>query len=108
MPNETFKELEETTIQFAQAEAEKVYLMEYRKSLKAMLMAKAEANSPSLAIAKQEREAYADPEYIEFLIGLKAAVEKSMSLRFKIKVIEMKFESWRTKQATNRAEMNLR
>ena len=55
MPNETFKELEETTIQFAQAEAEKVYLMEYRKSLKAMLMAKAEANSPSLAIAKQER-----------------------------------------------------
>ena len=108
MPNETFKELEETTIQFAQDEAEKVYLMEYMKSLKAMLMAKAEANTPSLAVAKQEREAYADPEYIEFLKGLKAAVDKSMSLRFKIKVIEMKFESWRTKQATNRAEMNLR
>tara|TARA_R110002020_G_scaffold460638_1_gene679230 strand:- start:795 stop:1121 length:327 start_codon:yes stop_codon:yes gene_type:complete len=108
MSNETFKELEKTTLEFAQAESEKVYLMEYRKSLKAILMAKAEANNPSLAIAKQEREAYADPEYIEFLKGLKVAVEKSLSLRFKVKVIEMKFESWRSKQATSRAEMTLR
>ena len=54
---------------FAKAKADRVYLEEFRKSKKALLMKDALKQGIEAANA-QEREAYADPEYIELLRGL--------------------------------------
>ena len=49
---------------FAKAKAQRVYLEEFRKSKKALLMKDALAKGIEAANA-QEREAYADPEYLQ-------------------------------------------
>lgn len=103
-----FEELEELASEYAEAEASRQYLMEFRKSKKALLMAEAEQASPKMPIAAQERYAYSHQEYLELLRGLQVAIEKSVGLKHRIMVIQMKFEAWRTRQATTRAEMNLR
>jgi inorganic pyrophosphatase/exopolyphosphatase len=104
----TLADLERVTQEFAQAEAERQYLMEFRKSKKAILMAEAERSEHSMPIAKQERYAYSHPEYLELLEGLKVAIEKAVLLRHKIQVMNMRFEQWRSKQATLRQEMSIR
>jgi len=83
----------------AQATANRKYLEEYRKAKKSLLMKK----HLTLAISAQEREAYADPEYVELILGLKQAIyedEKQKHLRV---AAEAKIEAWRTKQANLRA-----
>jgi hypothetical protein len=72
------------------------------------LMAEAERSDHSMPIAKQERYAYSHPEYLELLEGLKVAIEKAVLLRHKIQVMNMRFEQWRSKQATLRQEMSIR
>jgi hypothetical protein len=54
---------------FAKAKAERTYIEEYRKSLKSILMKR----SMETAIGAQERDAYAHPEYVQLLDGLKEA-----------------------------------
>lgn len=85
---------------FAQAKAERVYLEEYRKSLKAMLMKRSMEN----AIGAQEREAYAHQEYVQLLQGLKDAIEVEEKLRWDLIGAQARVEIWRTEQANNRAE----
>lgn len=89
----------------AQAKANRIYLMLFRKSKKAILMANARVSGFESAVA-QEREAYADDEYIELLKGIQAAVEQEELLRYQIKAAELKIEIWRTKEATRRKEIN--
>jgi len=102
-----FIELEELAQQYAEAQAEANYLEEFRKSKKAALMKAAEVDGKTSA-AIQEREAYAHPEYVTFLQGLKAATERALFLKWKLSLVQMRFESWRTLAANKRAEMNLR
>jgi len=85
---------------FAKAKAERVYLEEYRKSLKAILMKR----SLESAIGAQERDAYAHPEMLELLKGLQAAVEIEEKLRWDLIGAQARVEIWRTEQANNRAE----
>lgn len=103
-----YHELDQLAAHYALAEAERVYLSEFRKSKKAILMKEAEAAKPGLSAAAQEREAYAHPEYVALLEGLQHATEKALLAKLKLKNFEMKFETWRTKEATKRAEMSLR
>jgi 23S rRNA maturation mini-RNase III len=88
---------------YAQAKAQRVYLENFRKSKKAMLMRDAELRGHKTA-AMQEREAYADPSYIETLVGLQEATENEERLRWLIVGAEAKIEAWRTIEATKRAE----
>jgi hypothetical protein len=85
---------------FAKAKAERTYIEQYRKSLKGILMKR----SMETAIGAQEREAYAHPEMVELLMGLKAAVEIEEKLKWDITAAELRVEIWRTEQANNRAE----
>ncbi len=85
---------------FAKAKAERVYLEEYRKSLKAILMKR----SLETAVNAQEREAYSDPEYLQLLLGLREAVEIEEKLRWDLIGAQARVEIWRTEQANNRAE----
>lgn len=85
---------------FAKAKSERVYLEEFRKSKKAILM----KQSMETAANAQEREAYSHPEYIELLRGLQAAVEVEEKLRWDLIAAQARVEIWRTEQANNRAE----
>lgn len=86
--------------QYAKAKAERIYLEEYRKSLKAILMKR----SYEQTVNAQEREAYSDQEYIDLLKGLKAAVEREEEIRWGLVAAQARIEVWRSQEATNRAE----
>lgn len=88
---------------YAKAKAARVYLENFRKSKKAILMRAAELKGHKTA-AIQEREAYANPEYIEVLEALQVATEEEERLRWMIVAAEAKIECWRTLESTRRAE----
>lgn len=88
---------------YAQAKAQRVYLENFRKSKKALLMRAAEMRGHKTA-AIQEREAYADDGYIEVLAALQEATEKEEALRWLMTAAEAKIEAWRTIESTRRAE----
>jgi len=85
--------------EYAKAKAERVYLEEYRKSKKAILM-QAHSEKP---IGAQEREAYADPEYIGVLAAIRIAVETEETLRWKLVAAQARVEVWRSQEASDRA-----
>lgn len=89
--------------QYAQAKANRVYLEEYRKTLKARLMAE-QIGDP---VNAQERYAYAHPEYAELLEGLKVAIEQEENLRWKLIAAQAKIEVWRSLSANQRAEAKM-
>ena len=83
----------------AQARANRVYMEEYRKSVKAQLMQHKTLDS----IGAQERYAYAHPEYLAHLEALKAAVFEDEKHRFLLEAAKAKLDAWRTQEATGRA-----
>jgi len=102
-----FDELEQLALQHAKAQALVDHLTEFRKSKKALLMKEAEKSGKTTA-AIQEREAYAHPEYVQLLEALCEATEKAVALKWRLELSRMRFEWARSKEATRRAEMNLR
>ena len=102
-PNQAVDYIIRHADKFAKAKAERIYLEEYRKSLKAILMKR----SMESAIGAQEREAYSHPEYIEMLLGLKEAIEIEEKLRWDLIAAQARVEVWRSQEATNRAESKL-
>lgn len=102
-----FAELEALADKYASAQAMAEHLSEFRKSKKSLLMKDAEVNGVKTA-AIQERDAYAHPDYVKLLQGLKEATEQALSAKWKLEIAKMRFEWARTKAANKRAEMNLR
>ena len=88
---------------YAEAKAARVYLQEFRKSKKALLMIEAEKAGIKTG---QEREsyAYAHDEYIMLLHGLQNAVEREEYLSLMIDGCRARIELYRTEQANERAE----
>ena len=84
---------------YAKAKAERVYLEEFRKSKKAILM-QTHNDKP---IGAQEREAYAHPEYIGLLAALRVAVEAEETLRWRLVSAQTSVEVWRSQEASSRA-----
>lgn len=83
---------------YAQAKASRIYIEEYRKSKKALLMGECQEK----AVNAREQYAYSHPEYISLLEGLKAAVEVEESLRWAQIAAQLRVEIWRSEQASNR------
>jgi len=83
---------------YAQAKASRIYIEEYRKSKKALLM----GECPEKAVNAREQYAYSHPEYISLLEGLKAAVEVEESLRWSQIAAQLRVEIWRADQFSNR------
>lgn len=86
--------------QFADAKAQRVYLEEFRKSKKALLM----KQSIEGALGAQERDAYAHAEYVELLKGLREAVAIEEKLRWDLIAAQARVDIWRTEQANLRLE----
>jgi hypothetical protein len=88
--------------EYAQAKANRIYLEEYRKSLKSQLMKDALVGGYEAANA-QEREAYSHPSYKQHLLALKEAVETEEKLRWMLIAAEARIDVYRTQSANNRA-----
>jgi len=84
---------------YAQAKAQRIYLEQFRKTQKAILYQEATAGT----IQEKESYAYAHPDYVRNLEGVKAAVEIEESLKWKMIAAQAKIEMWRTQQANNRS-----
>lgn len=85
----------------AQARADRIYVEEYRKVIKAQLMK--EHGDKSAVI--QEREAYADPRYVAHLEAIKEAVLEDEGHRFLRAAADAKIEAWRTQSSNTRARV---
>tara|TARA_R110000868_G_scaffold9763_1_gene48011 strand:+ start:515 stop:847 length:333 start_codon:yes stop_codon:yes gene_type:complete len=100
-PNKAVDFLLKNSKIYAKAKAERVYLEEFRKSKKALLMQQAQMHGVE-TMSAQERDAYANKEYQELIKGLAAAVEVEEDLRWKLIAAQMRVDIWRTNQANNR------
>jgi uncharacterized protein (DUF2132 family) len=83
---------------YAKAKAERVYLEEFRKSKKAILM----QQSSEKTAAMQERDAYAHPEYLGLLAALRVAVDAEENARWLMVAAQTRVEVWRSQNAANR------
>jgi hypothetical protein len=87
----------------AQARANKIYMEEYRKTIKAQQMA-LNVSQPAYA---QEREAYKSKSYTEHLVALKDAVYQDELNRWGMVAATSTIEAWRTQNANRRGEGKL-
>ena len=83
---------------FAQAKAHRVYLDQFRKSQKALLMQECEEKTS----AAKEAWAYAHEDYQMLLDGIKDAVHVEERLRWLFVAAQTKIDIWRTQSSNNR------
>jgi hypothetical protein len=99
-PTKAIQFLIDTAPLYAKAKADRMYLEEFRKSRKAQLASQAGTE----VLGKQETFAYAHPEYIEILDGIREAVEKEERFRWLMTAAQARIEVWRTEQYSARIE----
>jgi hypothetical protein len=100
-PNNVVEFLLKNAKIYAKAKSERIYIEEFRKSKKALLMQQAQIKGVE-TMAAQERDAYANTEYQDLLVGLKEAVEVEEKLRWQLIAAQMKIDIWRSQEASNR------
>ena len=100
-PSKAIQYLIDTAPLYAKAKADRMYLEEFRKSRKAQLMSQAGTE----VLGKQETFAYAHPDYVEILEGIKQAVEREENYRWMMTAAQAKIEVWRTNQYSARMEI---
>jgi hypothetical protein len=100
-PHRAVEFIHKTAPLFAKSKSDRVYIEEYRKSKKALLMQQASVNGVQ-TLAAQERDAYADEEYQALLKGLAAAVEQEETLKWQLTAAQMRADIWRSENANNR------
>jgi hypothetical protein len=83
---------------YAAAKAQRMYLEEHRKALKALLM----NDSDGKTVSDREQYAYSHQSYQELLQSYKNAILDEETLRIQIRGAELIVEIWRSEQATNR------
>ena len=102
-PEQSAQDIRDKAHAYGQAKAQRVYLEEFRRSKKAMLMKEALKMKVEAANA-QEREAYADPEYVQLIKGMALAIEKEETLKWELEAARLDIEIWRSREATNRTQ----
>lgn len=100
-PNDAIDFMIANSKKYAQAKANRIYMEEYRKTMKAELCKTALAHGFE-AVNAQEREAYADPNYKSHLMALKAAVEEEERMRWLMVAAQARIDVWRSMEASNR------
>ncbi len=97
-PQEIFDELERLKEPLSEAEGNLTGLEGSRSSVKAIMMKK----SGEQSLGGQEREANASQEYLDHNQKIAEATRIRSLLKLEFAIAQMKFEAWRSEQATNR------
>lgn len=90
--------LEKAIPEFAKAKAERVYIENFLRCKKSILMSQCAEKT----ISAREVYAYAHPEYVSLLDGLKQATEIEEKCKWALEKFKIEFEHWRTIQANER------
>ena len=96
----TLEYIKNTAQKYAKAKSERVYYEGYGKVLKARIM----SEDKSQPVNAQERNAYAHPEYLEYIENLKTAIAVEEEYRWKLIAAQALVEVWRSLSANQRAE----
>ncbi len=100
-PELALQTMRDSVPEYALAKANRIYLEEFRRSKKALLMQQARADGTE-SVNGQERDALAHDDYLAILDGLCSATEVEERLRWQLEVARLEVEVWRTKQASER------
>lgn len=82
---------------YAQAKAQRCFLEEHRKTLKALLM----NESTGKTVSDREQYAYSHQKYQELLMEFKNAILEEETLRVQIKGAELTIELWKAETFSN-------
>lgn len=93
-----FDEIEKNYKAYSQAKGNLAQLETYKSSLKSIMMKKSGENT----IGAQEREAYASKDYVQLGIDIGLATSEAERLKWILDLSKMRFDAWRTIQASNR------
>jgi hypothetical protein len=97
-PHESINYIYKNAPEYGKAKGKVAELETYKSSLKAILM----KQSYETAIGAQEREAYAHVDYQNLCKAIGEAVELAETLKWRLEAAKMRFDAWRTEQASNR------
>lgn len=87
---------------YAEAKGQTTYLENFLKSKKAMLM-----SEETGTLGAKEAYAYAHPDYVEVLRGLKEAVAVEHEIKWRMEAAKLKFEMYKIQCFNNRVEARL-
>lgn len=82
----------------AAARANRIFVEEYRKTIKAKIM----KEHGSLPLGAQEREAYSDERYIQHLEAIREAVEADEHHKWMMEAASAKISAWQTQSRNSR------
>ena len=85
---------------FAAAKAQRMYIENFMRSKKALLMAESDAKAAN----EREQYALAHEDYQALTDGLKAAVEEEETLLWGLRAAQARIEIWRSQEASNRTQ----
>ena len=102
-PNQAIDYIIAKSGEYAQARAERIYMEELRKTIKAELC-KTALHHGFEAVNAQEREAYSDPNYKKHLMAIKQAVEAEEKIRWMLIAAQARIDVWRSQEASNRVQ----
>ena len=100
-PNRAIEYIQQNAPKFAQAKANRVFIENYLKTVKAKVM----NASDSTSLGAKEAEAYASHQYVEQLNGLKEAVEQEEHLKWMLTAAQARIDVWKTTEYSKRAEI---
>ena len=100
-PTKAIQYLIDTAPLYAKSKADRIFLDEFRKSRKAQLQSQAGTE----VLGKQETYAYAHPDYIQILEGIREAVELEERYRWLMTAAQTRIEVYRTEQYSARHEI---
>ena len=90
--------LRDSALAVAEARSNRIYADEFRKHLKAILM----ALTPDQPLGAQERDAYGHEKYLEHIKLMREAILDDERLRAQREAAIMKIEAWRSQSANMR------
>jgi len=96
--------LRDSAEEAAQARSDRLHLEGFKDSIKSKLM----KEHIGEAVNAQEREAYADQRYSDYLEGLKVAIYRDEKLRFLRGAALAKIEVWRSQLSWAKTQESVR
>jgi hypothetical protein len=97
-PNDAIDFIFKTAPLYAKAKGHLAQFEAFKHSLKAIEMSKSEANT----IGGKEMDAYKSQAYQELCEAIGMATEEAEALRWQLEAAKMRFEAWRSQEASNR------
>ena len=97
-PNDAIDFIFKTAPLYAKAKGELAQFEAFKHSLKAIEMSKSEAHT----IGGKEMDAYKSQAYQELCEAIGLATEEAEGLRWQLEATKMRFELFRTQEASNR------